>query len=126
MPAAACPNLSLWRKRFQQFRQSHLTIHQFCRSIGCSATTFFYWKRIVEGDSASGSPSAAGQSATAKSAGQRTAFRPSGHPSAFVPVVVRGATKEVVVRLNDGTRIVVPSDSLGVLELILQHARRGA
>jgi transposase-like protein len=127
MPAALSPKLSLWKKRFQQFRQSPLTIHQFCRSIGCSSTTFYYWKRLVERDSASVWPSGARHSVAGNSTGQRASFGPAAQKSAFVPVVVRGAAaKEVVVRLNDGTHIVVPCDATEVLELILQHARRGA
>jgi hypothetical protein len=127
MSAATRAKLLLWKERFHQFQNSHLTIQQFCHRIGCSATTFYYWKQIVERQADSGSAKAVGQSAAVRSTRRPAALRTAAQTSAFVPVVVRGGVvKRILVRLKDGTRIDVPSDALDVLGLILQHARRGA
>jgi hypothetical protein len=43
------PNKSnLWRKRLGDFERSNLTVAQFCQSIGCSAPSFYHWKRKLE------------------------------------------------------------------------------
>ena len=36
---------ALWRTRLRQFIASKLTVHEFCASVGCSAPTYYYWKR---------------------------------------------------------------------------------
>jgi transposase-like protein len=40
--------LRQWSERLAQFQQTPQTIGQFCRSIGCSVATFYFWKRKVE------------------------------------------------------------------------------
>jgi hypothetical protein len=101
--------LQLWRERFQQFHQSHKTIEQFCKSLGCTSATFHYWQRKLE------------------SAGQLKAPTSRVKSSAFVPVVLRGGSSSPVrVRVNDGTRITVPVEALAALEIVLQHSQRVA
>ena len=44
--------LEWWRGQFQRHQKSHLSIALFCRQLGVSVVTFYYWKRRVhEADS---------------------------------------------------------------------------
>lgn len=49
MSGANCSSkLQLWLHRFDQFNSGHVTVKQFCESVGCSTPTFYYWKRKAE------------------------------------------------------------------------------
>jgi transposase-like protein len=37
-----------WADRFAEFYRSDLTVAEFCRSIDCSVTTFYQWKRKLD------------------------------------------------------------------------------
>jgi hypothetical protein len=101
--------LQLWRERFEQFRQGHQTVGQFCQCLGCTTTTFHYWQRKL-------GPT-----------GRLQTRRNVAKSSAFVPVVLRGGNaRPVVIRVNDGTRVSVPVDALSALDAVLQHAQRVA
>jgi transposase-like protein len=39
----------LWKNRLAQFQASRLSVAQFCRSVGCSAPSFYQWRRKLEG-----------------------------------------------------------------------------
>lgn len=110
MPRVSDPDvLRQWTERFEQFHQSPLTIEQFCRSVGCSVATFYYWKRKLQPGN---QPKATERPKT---------------ESAFLPVLVRGGgTQSIRIRTNEGIRIAVPVDALAALELILRHAERVA
>ncbi|OYW23564.1 MAG: hypothetical protein B7Z55_03425 [Planctomycetales bacterium 12-60-4] len=99
----------LWKERFEQFKQGHQTVQQFCQSLGCTSATFHYWQRKLE-------PTA-----------QRKTHTNVDETSNFVPVVLRGgSSRSIMVRVNDGTRIAIPVDALSALETVLQHAQRVA
>lgn len=101
--------LQLWTERFEQFRQNEQTVAQFCRSVGCSVATFYYWKRKIELATSPTSP------------------EPSEKPSAFVPVVVRGTGSPCIrIRMKEGAWIAVPIDALAALKIILRHTQRVA
>lgn len=34
----------LWRSRLAQFHGSGQTVYEFCQQLGCSVSTFYYWK----------------------------------------------------------------------------------
>jgi transposase-like protein len=36
-----------WRRQFQRQRKANVGIAEFCRQIGVSITTFYYWKKRV-------------------------------------------------------------------------------
>lgn len=101
--------LQLWKVRFEQFKQGHQTVRQFCQSLGCTSATFHYWQRKLE------------------PIDQRETQTNVEEASAFVPVVLRGSNcRSIIVRVNDGTRIAVPVDALFALEAVLQHSQRVA
>jgi transposase-like protein len=36
-----------WRRQFQRQRKMNLSVTDFCRQLGVSVTTFYYWKKRV-------------------------------------------------------------------------------
>jgi len=36
-----------WRKQFHRQQKANLSVAEFCRQLGVSVTTFYYWKRRV-------------------------------------------------------------------------------
>ena len=44
--------LDWWRGQFQRHQKANLSVALFCRQLGVSVVTFYYWKRRVhEADS---------------------------------------------------------------------------
>jgi hypothetical protein len=39
-----------WRAQFQRQRQANLSVAEFCRRLGVSVATFYYWKNRVHED----------------------------------------------------------------------------
>ena len=37
-----------WRAQFQRQRNTNLNVADFCRQLGVSVTTFYYWRKRVE------------------------------------------------------------------------------
>jgi hypothetical protein len=37
-----------WREQFQRQRNANLSVTDFCRQLGVSITTFYYWKKRVD------------------------------------------------------------------------------
>ena len=37
-----------WRAQFQRQRKANLSVTEFCRQLGVSVTTFYYWKKRVD------------------------------------------------------------------------------
>ena len=82
---------ALWQTRLRQFTASKLTVHEFCASVGCSAPTYYYWKR--------------------KFACPEPVFaRPDDGIDGFIPVTVQRATaSRIHVQLPGGTRLSLPA-----------------
>jgi hypothetical protein len=40
--------LEWWRAQFQRQRRANLNVTEFCRHLGVSVTTFYYWKKRVD------------------------------------------------------------------------------
>ena len=38
-----------WRAQFQRQRKANLSVTELCRQLGVSITTFYYWKKRVDG-----------------------------------------------------------------------------
>jgi hypothetical protein len=43
--------LDWWRRQIQRQPKTHLTVADFCRQLGVSVPTFYYWKRRVQAGS---------------------------------------------------------------------------
>ena len=37
-----------WRAQFQRQQKANLSVTEFCRQLGVSVTTFYYWKKRVD------------------------------------------------------------------------------
>lgn len=40
--------INWWRAQFQRQQNANLSVTEFCRQIGVSITTFYYWKKRVD------------------------------------------------------------------------------
>jgi len=45
-----------WRGQFHRHQKANLSVAEFCRQLGVSVTTFYYWKRRVHDASRTDSP----------------------------------------------------------------------
>lgn len=106
--AANLQSRSLWQARLAQFTKSQQTVHQFCWSVGCSAATFYYWKRKL---AAEAPPKAPSQSID----------------SGFIPFTLRGpSSTRLRFQLPGGTRLSVLATDTATIAMILDHDRRGS
>ena len=89
--------LDWWRGQFQRHQKANLSVALFCRQLGVSVVTFYYWKRRVhEADS--------GTDSSRVTVGQRSRNRitsAGGTVANFVPVSVLdpGAGTELAIEL---------------------------
>jgi transposase-like protein len=42
------PRIDWWRAQFQRQQSTNLNVADFCRQLGVSVTTFYYWRKRVE------------------------------------------------------------------------------
>ena len=60
-----------WRQQLARQKSVNLSVTEFCRQLGISVTTFYYWKKRVD-------------EAPPKTPGQVSAHYPSRHPATAV------------------------------------------
>jgi transposase-like protein len=87
-----------WRRQISRQQSANLSVAEFCRQLGISVTTFYYWKRRVE-------------EAPGTAPGLASAEHPSQHPTApagtavanFVPVSILdpGAGTQLEIELTN-------------------------
>ena len=105
--------IQLWQSRYEQFKNSKLSVEQFCDSIGCCKSAFYYWRRVFAGTSQ--------ESATPLASVEGTRTR------SFVPVLVRPIqSQSVIILLSDGTKIELQCDPVSALHAVLQDAKRAS
>jgi hypothetical protein len=75
--------LDWWRGQFQRQRKANLSVTEFCRRLGVSVTTFYYWKRRVEE-----APLTASQRTSAEHRLQHPTASASTAVAKFVPVSI--------------------------------------
>jgi len=108
--------VQLWQDRFKELRHSQLSVQQFCQSVGCSAPTFYYWKRKLARQA---------PHSTRMPKGSVTASKRAPDRQAFLPVLVRTTSlSQAVVTLRNGTKIELHCDPIDALQLILQDIKR--
>lgn len=89
------PKPELWKKRLAEFEQSGLSVAQYCQSIGCSAVSFYQWRRKLR--------------------------QPAGQ-SAFLQVQTEEQLSAAIeLRLPGGISIFVPIHAISSLPHILQQ-----
>jgi hypothetical protein len=42
------PRIDWWQAQFRRQRKTNLNVADFCRQLGVSVTTFYYWKKRVD------------------------------------------------------------------------------
>ena len=116
-------NVRLWQARFKQYRDSHLTIAQFCKFIGCSVATFYYWKQRIQSEQQIAVAPTQSSSLTSPSKSSSSAIA---QPN-FLPVVVANRPVErVSIRLSNGTLIHIPCAAMEAIHAVLEHVQRVA
>ncbi len=90
--------LQAWQKWLEQLANSKQSPKQFCDSIGCSMTTFYYWKRRCDQAALPAATASEGTIITSRThrAGQAEPLDASAEcriQSSFLTVVVRAARK---------------------------------
>ena len=101
-----------WQQRIETQKDSGLSVSQFCQQHGCSASSFYQWRRKL----GSTSPKPATEISVPGALGvgafqQLIAKRPSG-PVPSIDLVLPG-----------GTIARVPADQLEALEIVLRFAQ---
>jgi hypothetical protein len=86
--------LDWWRGQIHRQRTANLSIAKFCRQLGVSITTFYYWRRRVD---------AATQTASGRVAADRSARPPIPASAPFVPVSIvdPGADTQLEIELSN-------------------------
>jgi hypothetical protein len=49
-PMPRAETVTLWMERLQRFKQSQMTVAQFCAAESVSQPSFYNWKRKLRGD----------------------------------------------------------------------------
>jgi putative transposase len=101
-----------WQQRIETQKDSGLSVSQFCQQHGCSASSFYQWRRKL--GSPSPKPATEISVPAARGVGafpQLIAKRPSG-PVPSIDLVLPG-----------GTIARVPADQLEALEIVLRFAQ---
>lgn len=55
-PTAEATRRDWWRRQIERQQRGELSVTDFCRQIGYSVPTFYYWKNRLRGDVPAGSP----------------------------------------------------------------------
>jgi hypothetical protein len=111
-PMARTPNpvkLRLWKERLAAFHASGKTVAPFCKSVPCSANSFYAWKRRIE-------------SAARTEPSRDLVDSQSRKPSAFLPVVFRSRSElNVSIQLPSGVLIQVPCEATNAIHAVLER-----
>src|ERR1700677_1759340 len=86
-----------WRGQIQRQRKVELSVTEFCRQLGVSVTTFYYWKKRIHSASPTApTPISAGYTSRKMTAGGNAAAN-------FVPVSILapGASTELEIELTN-------------------------
>src|SRR5260370_41405220 len=82
-----------WRRQISRQQSPNLSVAEFCRQLGISVTTFYYWKRRVDEASPTGRASSEHSSRTRNGSVGATA------PS-FVPVSILEPTADTQLEIE--------------------------
>ena len=82
--------LEWWRLQFARQQSSNLTITEFCRQLGVTVSTFYYWQKSPPGSPAESPPS----SSAPESRASTSAPADSSTAGTFVPVSIIDPTAD--------------------------------
>lgn len=116
--------LELWRKRFREFSSESCTVDQFCKRVGITAATFYYWRKKLGDCDEVRQPSPRSVSCRPNSIFREG--RPVGDAAAcsenFVPVQIARAAdvnSHVVVRLPSGAQVLIPASASELIAAVI-------
>ena len=105
-----------WRKRWERFSGSSMTVAEFCRREGVSPATFYFWRRRLMQEDAS-----AERRARTSPTRPGAAAWPGSRRGAFVEVGV-ASLAVVELQLPNGVQIRVPADREAALRAAIRAA----
>jgi transposase-like protein len=106
-----------WRRRWERFDGSSVTVAEFCRREGVSQANFYQWrKRLTQG----GTSAEQSVTSVAAVAREQAAVADSGE-TAFVELAL-AATAVVEIELPNGVRVRVPADHAPALGAAIRAA----
>jgi hypothetical protein len=82
-PTSRAHRLEWWRQQLARQKSANLSVTEFCRQLGISITTFYYWKKRVH----EAPPIPSGQ-VPAEARARRLSAAVGAGPSNFVPVSI--------------------------------------
>jgi hypothetical protein len=72
-----------WRRQLARQKSANLSVTEFCRQLGVSITTFYYWKKRVDE-----APSTVSGQVPVENSSRRLTATARATPSSFVPVSI--------------------------------------
>lgn len=110
---------AVWKGRVTEQRRSGLSIAEFCRRLGCSAPSFYVWRKRLRAERAG-----AGGAGVRPAAAERS--RPA-DTALFVPITLAGTpTSGVRLELPSGAVLTLPGDASAELVTTAIQAALGA
>ena len=112
--------LELWRERFRAFSSGTCTVDQFCRRLGVTSATFYYWRKKL-GDYNEPRSSSVWSESSRPNAMVRQLRDVAAQSGSFVPVRMASAVAsgDVVVRLPSGAEVLIPANASEVIATII-------
>jgi transposase-like protein len=101
-----------WQQRIETQKDSGLSVSQFCQQHGCSASSFYQWRRKL----GSPSPKPATEISVPPALGV-------GALQQLIPKRPSGPVPSIDLVLPGGTIARVPADQLEALEIVLRFAQ---
>ena len=119
MPATRSQSqLEVWRKRLDEFERRDCSVVDYCKELGVSAPTFYYWrKKLGKASDRRGARSREKRLTLKRTAGI------SPRRSSFLPVVLSTQLNRdaVSIELPSGVRVCIPTDAQQALSSVLDR-----
>ena len=113
--------MELWRKRFREFSSGRWTVEQFCKQVGVTSATFYYWKKkLAEADHVT--PASFRPVSDHRVSVSRKNRKGEDAPGRFMPVrIARAAvvSGDVVIRLPSGAQVQIPTSASEVIATVI-------
>lgn len=113
--------LDLWSRRLQEFERRDCTVAVYCKELGVSTPTFYYWRRKLT--DAPGRSQAKTRSKMRELADKRGMRGRKSGQSKFLPVKLsaQSGVENVSFELTSGSRIEVPATAQLALASVLDR-----
>lgn len=116
--------IELWRQRLREFSGSRCTVDVFCRQLGITTATFYYWRRKVLDAGGSSGAVVSSVSGSRKPGRSSDSRRPRQQKAAgnFIPVTIeqsKAAAGDVAIRLPSGAQVRIPVSASEVIAAVV-------